>query len=74
MPQTESCSVLTLTVNGAEKQTGAQNLAVLLEELSLDSTSLVAEVNGTIVRPEYFSATALHNGDSIELVRFVGGG
>jgi thiamine biosynthesis protein ThiS len=50
------------------------NLAGLLEELSLEKNTVIAELNGVIVPVEAFSSRALNAGDRVELVRFVGGG
>lgn len=63
-----------LTVNGREHQVPPGTLEALLLHLGIESKAVVAEVNGAIIAPEDFSGTPLHNGDSIELVRFVGGG
>jgi sulfur carrier protein len=52
----------------------ADTLEALLEELSLKETPLVAEVDGTIIKPENFALTPIRSGECIELVRFVGGG
>ena len=63
-----------VTVNGETRDTRAGTLEHLLEELSLTGVPIVAEVNGSIVKPEDFAATYIDGGDRIELVRFVGGG
>lgn len=70
----QSGKTQSLTVNGKVMESPAATLEALLEDLFLQGQPLVAEVNGVIVKQENFAATALQNGDSIELVRFVGGG
>ena len=65
---------LRLTVNGNAMAVQAETLADLLRHLALDAAAVVAEVNGAIVPRENFALHPLKNGDSIELVRFVGGG
>lgn len=50
------------------------NLLNLLELLHLDPKMVVAEVNGDIVKRDALSARVLSDGDTIELVKFVGGG
>jgi thiamine biosynthesis protein ThiS len=65
---------LSLTVNGEPRLAQVADLAGLLEHLNLDPDKVVAELNGLIIPRENFSATPLAQGDSIELVRFVGGG
>ena len=46
----------------------------LLRELDVDPARIVAEVNGEVVSRRDFEARALADGDTVELVRFVGGG
>ena len=68
----------TLKVNGAERQFAPgqmpATLAALVEALNLDAGSLVAEVDGTIVAAGQFAQTSLSPGQSIELIKFMGGG
>jgi sulfur carrier protein len=67
-----------LKINGVEKQFPAGQLpstmAELLEQLGIKAATVVAEVDGQIVERNKFAQTKLRNGQSIELVRFVGGG
>jgi sulfur carrier protein len=67
-----------LKINGVEKQFPAGRLpstmAELLEQLGIKAATVVAEVDGQIVERNKFAQTKLRNGQSIELVRFVGGG
>jgi thiamine biosynthesis protein ThiS len=46
----------------------------LLRHLGVDSTTVVAELDGQIVERAKFSSTNLRAGQNIELVRFVPGG
>ena len=68
----------TLTINGAERQFAAEampgTLAELVDELGLAGATVVAEVDGAIIRPEAFATTPLEEGQTIELVKFMGGG
>lgn len=48
--------------------------AQLLEAIDWTAATLVAEVNGRIVRRDEFLALELHDGDELELVTVVGGG
>jgi thiamine biosynthesis protein ThiS len=70
--------IVNLTVNGEIRQyeTGRLpvNISSLLEELALPADMIVAEVNGDIVKRGEYAKHALSAGDTIELVRFVGGG
>jgi thiamine biosynthesis protein ThiS len=67
-----------LKINGVEKQFPAKQLpstiTELLESLGVKAATVAAEVDGEIIDRTKFTETKLHNGQSIELVRFVGGG
>jgi sulfur carrier protein len=67
-----------LTINGVEKQFPAGKLpatvAELLGRLDIKAATVVAEVDGRIVERSEFAQTKLRDGQSVELVRFVGGG
>lgn len=62
-------------LNGSPKTiTDAMTVAMLLQELGVPSTSVVVELNKTIIQPECYTATSLQDNDEMELIRFVGGG
>jgi thiamine biosynthesis protein ThiS len=64
-----------LTINGEERElAAAPTIAALLVELGLDRRKLAVERNLEIVPRSLFAATALADGDRIEIVAFVGGG
>lgn len=64
-----------ITVNGKPRDLGtAADLAALLRQLGLDPTRVAVERNLTIVPQTQFGATALAEGDRLEIVQFVGGG
>ena len=68
-------SDLRILVNGADRQVPAPaTLADLLDQLSLDSRQVVVELNREIVRRARLTEVTLADGDSVELVHFVGGG
>lgn len=46
----------------------------LLAELELPASRVAVERNRTIVRKADFAATPLRDGDTVEIVTFVGGG
>jgi len=67
----------TLRINGTEKQFPdglPQTLTELLKLLDINAATVVAEIDGKIVAKANFSETPLSSGQSIELIRFVGGG
>lgn len=64
-----------IMVNGEPKQVGAgASLDDLLRSLDLDPRMVVVEHNRTIIRRGSLSTVSLTEGDSVELVHFVGGG
>lgn len=68
-------SELQIIVNGEPRRLpGPATAADLLRHLGLDPRTVVVELNRQIIRRPRLSETALTNGDSVELVHFVGGG
>jgi thiamine biosynthesis protein ThiS len=66
---------LQIVVNGDERRVpGPATLLDLLAHLELDPRTVVVELNREIVRRPRLGATSLSQGDSVELVHFVGGG
>jgi len=64
-----------LTINGqARDVSDSLNVAQLLDELQLDPQRVAVEHNRAIVAREEFGSRKLHNGDTLEIVQFVGGG
>jgi len=67
-----------LKVNGVERQFAADEmpgtLAALLSVLGVGPATVVAEVDGRIVRREDFDRTQLRDGQQIELIKLMGGG
>lgn len=64
-----------IIVNGNEKQiTDPTSIAALLEMVGVHPEQVVAEHNGTILSPQQYRETFIHDGDTIELIQFVGGG
>ncbi len=67
-----------LKVNGVERQFAPDDmpgtLAALLSVLGVGSATVVAEVDGRIVRREEFDRTQLRDGQQIELIKLMGGG
>jgi sulfur carrier protein len=64
-----------LIVNGETKDvTAGLTLAGLLEELQIRQMRVVVERNRNIVARDSYDSTRLAEGDTIEIVHFVGGG
>lgn len=64
-----------ITVNGSlQSVADGLDVAALLESLQLAGQRLAVERNGEIVPRSRHAATALTEGDRIEIVRAIGGG
>ncbi len=67
-----------LQINGRIRQFPPQEmpatLSALLDKLGIGAATVVAEVDGRIVRPEEFAQTQVRDGQTIELIKFMGGG
>lgn len=68
-------SELGVSVNGeARRIPGPASLLDLLRHLELDPRTVVVELNRRIVRRPDLGVTPVVEGDTVELVHFVGGG
>ncbi len=68
-------SEINITVNGELHRVPAPaTLADLIAHLGLEPRMVVAELNRRVVRRAEVDATAVGDGDVVELVHFVGGG
>lgn len=66
---------MNLTLNGTTRSyPPIATLSELLQHLQLDPARVAIEHNGIIVPQDRFAATALNDGDRLEIVQFVGGG
>jgi thiamine biosynthesis protein ThiS len=64
-----------LTVNGKPRQVeSASTLLAFLQEIGVDPRIVAVERNGDIVKRNRFGETMLSDGDTLEIVRMVGGG
>ncbi len=64
-----------LSVNGEEREfDGPAALSCLVARLGLDCRKVAIERNLEIVPRSAYAATALAEGDQIEIVHFIGGG
>ena len=67
-----------LKINGLEREFPEagwpDSVADLLHQMQIDQATVVAEVDGRIVQRSEFAQTPLQEGQSVELIRFVGGG
>jgi len=66
---------MNITLNGEKKEVpDGLTVAGLLEHLSIQSQRVAVELNENIVRKTQYAETVLRNGDSLEVVSFMGGG
>ena len=66
---------LEIIVNGEPRRVpGPATAADLLRQLGLDPRTVVVELNREIVRRPHLNEAVLADGDTVELVHFVGGG
>jgi len=64
-----------ITINGQPKAFEAdQSLKNVITQVSPNSERVIAELNGDIVKSPEWDNTEIKDGDSLELVSFVGGG
>ena len=66
-----------LKINGVEKQFPEgvpETVAELIHNLGYDNAAIVAEIDGHIIKKEDFEKTPLKQEQTVELLRFVGGG
>ncbi|MBQ2816483.1 MAG: sulfur carrier protein ThiS [Clostridia bacterium] len=61
-------------VNGKEMDIAGSTVAEYLMTTDYDAKRIAVERNGNIVFKSKYGETVLENGDSIEIVSFVGGG
>ncbi len=69
---------LILKINGVDKEFPdgriPETLSELLNDLGISQATIVAEIDGRIIERKSFDRTPLQASQTIELVRFVGGG
>ena len=64
-----------LRINGEGRELPAlADLAALVEHLGMKADRVAVELNLSIVPRAQWQATAIKDGDSLEIVQFVGGG
>jgi thiamine biosynthesis protein ThiS len=66
---------MNITINGKARQMAkAQNLSQLVASYYKQPKHVITELNGNIVPPNQWTQTNIQDGDTLELVTFVGGG
>lgn len=64
-----------IRLNGEDRKLEQEfTISGLIEHLGIPGKNLAVEHNGEFLDPETFDARAVRDGDTLEIVRFVGGG
>ena len=63
-----------VTINGKEEKAAGKTIAEYLTENGYNPDRVVAEVNLNIIPKSEYDKTVINDGDSIEILNFVGGG
>ena len=63
-----------ITINGEEKNCAGMTVTQYLETTAYDPRRIAVEKNGEIVPKAAYADTILLEGDTVEVVSFVGGG
>ena len=63
-----------IRLNGIQRETRAETIAKLLEELGLPRQTVLVECNGEALAREQWEAAPLREGDAIEVLRVAAGG
>jgi thiamine biosynthesis protein ThiS len=67
--------MITITLNNEPKEVAnGSTVLALIQTLPLDSKKIAVEKNGEIVRKSMWEKEILGDGDSLEIIEFVGGG
>ena len=61
-------------INGTEQDIAGKTVAELLEAEGYDLLKVAIELNEMILPKAQYGSTALKDGDTVEVVSFVGGG
>ena len=66
---------MNVIVNGQQKEfSQISSLNDIIISFAQDSRHIIAEINGTIIKKNHWSQTPIQEGDTIELISFIGGG
>lgn len=61
-------------INGTEKDVSGMTIAEYLKTTNYNIVRIAVEANGEIIPKTQYETTVICDGDSIEIVSFVGGG
>ncbi len=63
-----------IRLNGAERETGAETISGLIEELRLPRQAVLVEHSGEALRREEWDGRVLREGDAVEVLCVAAGG
>jgi len=63
-----------ISINGLEKEVSSSNVWQMLIDLDLNPEITIVEKNSNIINRDGYKTEPLKNGDTFELIRFMGGG
>jgi thiamine biosynthesis protein ThiS len=67
--------MIQVTVNGRAREFDAElSLPELIRRLEISHPRIAVAYNGTVLRQEEHAGTTVRDGDTLEIVRMVGGG
>lgn len=61
-------------INGEPVKADGMTVEEYLKTTDYDPVRIAIEINGDIIPKAMYSQTVIHDGDSVEIVSFVGGG
>lgn len=67
--------MITITVNGRKRElAGEIDLPRFLAENGIDTRLIAVAINGEVIPKREYAKVCLRDGDTVEIVRMVGGG
>jgi sulfur carrier protein len=63
-----------IKLNGEAHETSSRTVAELLAEMNIPRQGVAVEVNLNIIKKAEYEGFTIYEGDSVEIVNFVGGG
>ena len=63
-----------ITINGTSKPLASQNLSDIVTGYCKNPKHVITELNGSIIPSPQWPHTSVKDGDTLEIVTFVGGG
>jgi len=63
-----------INLNGKPVEAKSRTLELLIPEHGFNPEALIVEVNSELIKKENWAKTVIREGDTLELLNFVGGG